>query len=338
VPFLRDVGLVTTYRCQAACPHCIVRAGPNRSERVVVENARDWLRQAAEYRGGYIRAVALTGGEPFVDVCHLREVGSAAASVNLLVSAVTNAFWATSVEAALALLRDLTFIKIITFSTDVFHQRTIPLSRVVNAVVAAQTLGLRYIVAVCSMGDGDPAARETVRLLGDLVPPENLNVARIFPVGRASRMSDSLHFETTTTPPAAACVSAHAPVIFPNGKVVACFGPVIDIPSPHPLVLGDLEKERLAAILDRAESNVVLQIIRVWGPARLIEMIRQAGVSDLPASYVRDSVCCTCYELMRNARLAGFFQSLQKDESLAREIRYARQYYLAETGRAGREC
>lgn len=32
LPFLCHIGLVITYKCQVACPHCLLEAGPQRTE------------------------------------------------------------------------------------------------------------------------------------------------------------------------------------------------------------------------------------------------------------------------------------------------------------------
>src|ERR1035441_1570969 len=91
-PFLRNVGLLLTYHCQASCAHCILRAGPDRHEEVRLEDARDWIRQIASYRNRYVYVLSLTGGEPFSKF-KLRRAGlEFAAESKLYVSVVTNGF------------------------------------------------------------------------------------------------------------------------------------------------------------------------------------------------------------------------------------------------------
>jgi len=50
IGFLSTVGLMMTYRCQVACPHCVVEAGPHRTEEVDLAEAKDWAEQIAGYR------------------------------------------------------------------------------------------------------------------------------------------------------------------------------------------------------------------------------------------------------------------------------------------------
>ncbi len=332
VPFLRDIGLVTTLHCQACCPHCIVRAGPKRTERITPDEAGSWLGQIAEYRDGHILAVALTGGEPFSDLEHLRVISRQAASRGLLVTAVTNAYWATSEAEALRILEDLPEIQILTFSTDVYHQRTIPLSNVENAVLAAQRLGRRYVVALCTRGENDSETDEIERQVERFTLPETINRAHIFPVGRARGIRNLLSYSYSDKPPDAACAMAHSPVIFPDGRVLACFGPIVGVASNHPLMLGNLNQDPLATILDRAEENAVLHAIRLWGPQELIQRMRDAGLeSHIPDRYVSKSVCCACFDVLTEPTLVEFLERLGEDADFRREVAFGRVYYLNET-------
>ena len=70
-PFLSTIGFMLTYRCTVACPHCIVKAGPNRKEEMNIEHCLSWLGQARNYRNGHIYGLALTGGEPFYNLENL---------------------------------------------------------------------------------------------------------------------------------------------------------------------------------------------------------------------------------------------------------------------------
>jgi MoaA/NifB/PqqE/SkfB family radical SAM enzyme len=99
VQFLSDIGLVTTYHCQAACPHCIVEASPKRKEYIPLADACSWLEQISGYNDRQIKAVALTGGEPFSNLQYLTSIVDKASSMGLLLTAVSNAYWATSYEA-----------------------------------------------------------------------------------------------------------------------------------------------------------------------------------------------------------------------------------------------
>jgi len=148
--FLKNIGFIITYKCTIACEHCIVEAGPHRKEEIKLEDARDWIKQASTYRGGHIIGLALTGGEPFYNLDNLKKISEFGQKYGLIVSAVTNAFWASDRKKSLKTLEMLPAIRMISFSTDVYHQRSIPFENIRNAIWAAQKLGLLYNIAVCT--------------------------------------------------------------------------------------------------------------------------------------------------------------------------------------------
>ncbi len=332
MPFLRNIGLFMTYRCQVACPHCIVEAGPNRKEEILLHDAIEWVRQIAEYRRGYIKLLSLTGGEPFYNIQHLKKISDFGESQGLIVSAVTNAFWASTPENAIGMLKELFAIKWLAISTDVHHLESIPLERVKNAVLAAKECGISYSIHVCTENLEDKEYLKLLQKLEVFAGKNTIITAITFPVGRALKKISMLEYQTSEEIPVAACSSAGSPIIFPDGSVIACIGPVIDLPFSHPLRLGNLRKNSLDEILDNAEMNPILHAIRIWGPKKLISIIKDAGLNQyLPERYIKDSECNACYSLMSNNKIVEFLAKLAHDPEFKKRVAYARIYYLKET-------
>jgi len=331
MPFLRNVGLVVTYRCQVACPHCIIEAGPHRKEEVRTDDALGWIHQLAKYREGYVKVLSLTGGEPFYNLTLLKRLAEYGRNCGLFVSAVTNAFWATTPEAALKVIRDFSEIGMFAFSTDVYHQISIPFERVKNAILAARECGIPYNIAVCTENEHQEEFKAILDNLRQITEDETIVTTVTFPAGRALRKIGTLRHQLTSEAPVAACTAGSSPIIFPDGRVIACIGPVIDLRSTHPLVLGSLRESSLEEIFDRAETNAILHAIRIWGPKKLIAMIEEAGLGrNLPEKYIRNSVCNACYSLMENEEIVQFLEVLANDSNLIEKVAYARLYYLNE--------
>lgn len=331
MPFLRNVGLIITYKCQVTCPHCIIEAGPHRKEEISLNNAFEWIRQIAEYRNGYIKVLSLTGGEPFYNIKKLKRIASFGEACGLIVSVVTNAFWASSQEKAVNILKDLSAIKMLAISTDVYHQKYIPFERVKNAIIAAKECGIPYHIAVCTENEDDEEYRKILEELQKITEIEAIKTAITFPAGRALKEL-GLKYYITEEPPISACSAGSSPIIFPDGRIIACIGPVIKLTSPHPLLLGSLRKNTLHEILDNAELNSILHAIRIWGPRKLISLIKESGLSHyLPERYIKDSVCNACYNLMSNEKIVNFLTELANDHEFKRKVAYARVYYLKET-------
>jgi MoaA/NifB/PqqE/SkfB family radical SAM enzyme len=332
-PFLRNVGLLLTYHCQASCAHCIIRAGPGRHEEVSLEDARTWIRAIASYRDRYVYLLSLTGGEPFSNLDLLREVMQAAVEGKFYVSVATNGFWATSRRSAVALLHSLPRISFLLLSTDVYHQLYVPFEHIRNAIEAAQDCGIPYYVSMVTDDEDEPDFRRTKQEILKSTRPDQIRVGTVFPVGRAAQIESQLRRGWSPQPPKEVCQAASSPCIFPDGRVFGCIGPLLELQGEQPLYLGTLRDIPMEEILERAETNIVLHALRLWGPHRLIAMSREAGLGRyLPKEFVSGSICDACYRLLSVAAVREWLAALQKDADFRRKVAYGRLYYFNETG------
>ncbi len=331
-PYLRNVGLLLTYHCQASCAHCILRAGPDRHEEVNLEEARGWIRQIAAYRDGYIRVLSLTGGEPFSNQKLLRTMVEYAAGFGLRISVTSNAFWATTTEKALRTLRRLPGVSFLSVSTDAYHQEYVPFENVKNALRAAEELDIPAYVTVITDNRSDLAFQRIQAELLELITPENVRTGLTFPVGRAADMKDGLHHVLACQPCPEVCQAASSPCIFPDGRVYGCIGPLFELREHQPLFLGNARDNSVAELFDRSETNAVLHALRLWGPAWLIARMREAGLGDhLPQSFVAHSVCSACHSALSHPAVREWLLGLEHDTEFKRLIAYGRLHYLGET-------
>lgn len=335
LPFLSNIGLMLTYKCNVACPHCIVEAGPHRKEEMRLEQALAWIEEASTFRDGHIKGLALTGGEPFYNIETLARISTYAEKLGFIVSVVTNAFWATTAGVALETLSRLPAIRMISISTDVYHQRAIPFDRVKNAATAAKKLGRLYNIAVCTDNEEDLQYRAIIADLERIGEADRIRTAITFPAGRGHRRARHSSYHTSPEPTIGACSVASSPVVFPDGRVNACIGPLLTLPPVHPMSLGDLNKESLEDVLERAETNLVLHTVRVWGPHKLVSLLREDGFEGfMPREYICDCPCDVCYKLLCDQRIVDHLQSILQDEHTKQTIAYGRLYYLNETAMA----
>jgi organic radical activating enzyme len=332
LPFLSNVGFMLTYKCTIACPHCIVEAGPHRKEEMRLAHSLAWIEQASTYRYGHVKGLALTGGEPFYNLETLAQISAHGQALGLIVSVVTNAFWATTRPAALSVLSKLPAVRMLSISTDVYHQKSIPFDHIKNAVWAARELGRAYNIAVCTDNEEDQQYQKIIEDLEAIDEADRTRVSITFPVGRAQKRARHFSYRTASEPTVSACSMASSPVVFPNGNVIGCIGPVLTLPPTHPLFLGNLRQESLSEILDRAELNPVLHTIRIWGPHKLVSLLRQNGFDALiPKEFICNCICDVCYKLLSDERIVGALESILQNEQTRQTIAYARLYYLNET-------
>jgi MoaA/NifB/PqqE/SkfB family radical SAM enzyme len=327
--FLENIGMLITYKCQVACPHCIVDAGPHRREEIDLIEASGWLQQIVEYKFGEIKGVSLTGGEPFYDIDTFRSIIDLGNAAGLFMTAVTNAYWATTLIEAIEVLKSLPSLGMLGISTDVYHQEFISFERVANAIRAADIVHIPIQISVCTESKMDPGYQEIMRKLLQITHKDTIDTVITYPVGRAAAIMTP-EYRRDVDPPISACTAAGSPILFPDGRVIACIGPLINLSFDHHLVLGNLREDTLENILNRAQVNPILHAIRIWGPHRLLELLERKTETKLLDQFIENNICDICYRLFSSRECKKLIESFAVDREFIQMIAYARAFYLRE--------
>ncbi len=330
-PYLENIGFFLTYKCQVACPHCLVQSGPHRTEVMTEDNVLDWIAQAAEY-GGRLKSINFTGGEPFFDIRLFRKICRFTMSKGLFPTSVTNAHWASTYDRAVEVLESFPELLFLQISADEYHQKCIPLERVKNAVLAAQKLKLVCTVVICTDHEDSLEYKKIITPLLEIMDPKHITTITTFPSGRASQLADSMQYSMTDIPPTGACGGAATPVIFPDGRVVPCMGPIFNLRENHPLLLGNLFQSTLKEILDSMETHPILHFLRTWGPSKIYDLLKERGYgAQLQDTFVKGNICILCKNLMVNPSLKAGLLELFRDKDLVEAVACGRAHYLKET-------
>jgi hypothetical protein len=132
--------IMATYRCSAACRHCLVMAAPRQ------DNALVSIEAAVQYGLGFAalgRAVLIAGGEALLYFDHVLRMVQALGAAGVPVAFVeSNASWCTSDDVTrrrLSLLREAG-VRGMYFSVDHYHQEFVPAERVYRGVTIAWEL------------------------------------------------------------------------------------------------------------------------------------------------------------------------------------------------------
>jgi hypothetical protein len=140
---LRSGGLIATYQCQSACPHCLYRSGPAREpEYITQETAADCFAKALESGVG---AMHVGGGEPLADPLGLAGVLAAAAETGMAIEYVeTSGSWYDDADEALELLAELRGMGLSTLLVSIspMHNGFIPLRKTLGTMDAARAAGI----------------------------------------------------------------------------------------------------------------------------------------------------------------------------------------------------
>ncbi len=117
---LTGLHLLLTYECNYECDHCFVWGGPSQNGTMSYETIELILQQAEE--AGTIEWIYFEGGEPFLYYELLCSGVQLAHERGFKVGVVTNAFWATSDEEALACLQPFAgIVEDLSISHDIYH-------------------------------------------------------------------------------------------------------------------------------------------------------------------------------------------------------------------------
>jgi pyruvate-formate lyase-activating enzyme len=164
---LTGLHFLLTYQCTFECNHCFVWGSPRQSGTMTLRDIRHFLRQAVD--AGTITSVAFEGGEPFLYYATLLDGVRLAHDMGFAVSLVSNAYWATDVEDAVAWLRPFAgLIKSLSVSSDLYHYNEQISRQSRNAEAAAEQLGISTGLMTIALA-GTPDA---VTVVGELPPGE----------------------------------------------------------------------------------------------------------------------------------------------------------------------
>jgi len=150
---LTGLHFLLTYQCNYECDHCFAWGSPSQKGVMTARQVRDIYRQAQEL--GTVEWIYLEGGEPFLYYPLMVRAAQEAAALGFKVGALSNVYWATTVEDALEWLRPLAgLVQNITVSTDLFHYDEVMSVHAHNALAAAEQLGIPTGTIICEVPEG----------------------------------------------------------------------------------------------------------------------------------------------------------------------------------------
>jgi MoaA/NifB/PqqE/SkfB family radical SAM enzyme len=165
---LTGLHFLLTYQCTFECDHCFVWGSPRQRGTMTLPHIRHFLQQAAEV--GTIKTVAFEGGEPFLYYATLLGAVQLAAGMGFAVSLVSNTYWATDVEDAVAWLKPFAgLIQSLSVSSDMYHYQEQLSRQARNAMTAAEQLGITARLMSIVLAD----ASDAVTVVGELPPGES---------------------------------------------------------------------------------------------------------------------------------------------------------------------
>jgi hypothetical protein len=318
--FHRILGIYVTNKCNATCEHCCTGSSPFETSRFSVDDLIDGLQSIG--KAGWVRALHVSGGEPFLVPDILKKIGTIASKHSLLYAINTNGYWASSELKARKKISSIPGLTQISLSTDIYHEPEIPISRIINAAIAGLDFGLKVQLGVCVPGGqrNDYVVSLEQRIGEDLLSKLELVISPLEADGRAAKLPEANWRQMDAERPRGYCQQINRPVVLEDGRFVACCNTPItsNQPDHSPLILGSLKRQSISTLNKKAEKDPIVQAIRVLGPDYLAGVIDDLGLtSELTGPYRRDNICDLCTEIVTNKILVrALYQSLLSDTAI----------------------
>jgi hypothetical protein len=272
------------------------------------------IAEAATVPGRRPFQIDITGGEPFLEFELLVEVIEYGVSLGAFMSCMTNGYWATSPEKAVAKLQILKDkgLHSLGVSTSRPHQQFVPMRRVRVALDAARSIGLptelKVAVQKGDFDDGgfiDECKRElhaTVTSVFTITPHKHEGPAPL-PEERYIRNPGL---------PEDKC-PGQVMMMEPGGAAFACCA---SGSSNGFLRLGTVGVDRLADLDSHHRRNAKFRLLRKEGPIHFArEAIRRGEGGRLRSSYA--GTCDLCLQIANDPVLSAIAEDVCREQELA---------------------
>jgi hypothetical protein len=303
-----------------------MNSSPERKDQLSFAQMESILR-AAFAEISPLHLVVFAGGEPMLLQDDLLRAIALCKEHGVLTRVVTNGYWASSPEAArekVAALRAAGLDEL-NLSTDDYHLPWISLQRLKYAFAAAQDAGFLSVALANCAGpntmltpgriEAEFAPGAMQRRFDDegvAVPPRwqrgrtlvmlsNANLQRI---GRAVD-----HIPDADLPPcdldqlaeAGGCPWAiRSAAISPRGHLLSCCG--FELEGNPILDYGDATATPLPELLDRADGDLISNMIAVFGPPKIKQVLEHIAPDEVSFPRKYTSYCEVCSDLVNDPR------------------------------------
>ena len=250
--------------------------------------------------------IVFTGGECFLLGRELDALIAHAHGRGFDTRAISNGYWAVTDRAArerVTALRSAGLDEIV-FSTGKFHQRFVPVDRVVRAARATTRAGIptRITIEDCDQSEFDDGTLRTE--LAAALEAEMLAISHdpwIEDAGARSetRLTHDRLRETGRARSAGGCIKVLTTLsVTPDQELIACCGfPLEELPG---LRIGSVAERSLDDVIRDAPNDLLKMFLHVAGPAGIAEFVaRYEPGYTLPGNPV--SICGACIALQRDS-------------------------------------
>ncbi|MCC6994139.1 MAG: radical SAM protein [Deltaproteobacteria bacterium] len=322
----RQITILTTSKCTAACRHCCMNSSPERSDTLTWEQLEKILSQA--FTDLRLKLVIFAGGEPMLLGNTLYKALRMVKSHGLATRMVTNAYWASSREHAQLKLRELEQAGLdeLNISSDDYHLDFIKLDAVRNAYELALTMNFSAVVLANCFGpeshltperirrefgtadmklrfDDDGATIENHKQKGKTLvvlsnsPVQSLarGCTEMKPSELPAALTDS-ELDRIGDLVGGCPWAIRSAAISAKGHFVACCG--FEVEDNPILDYGSLDTHPLAELVDKADNDLVTNMIAILGPIKVMRLLQRICPDEISFPRGYRSYCEVCFDLV----------------------------------------
>ncbi|MFA5504375.1 MAG: radical SAM protein [Vulcanimicrobiota bacterium] len=304
--------VMLTRKCNMSCRHCSVESHPGITTEPSPEELRRLVMELGE---AGVRRLQFTGGEPLIRHRLLFELMELAHTrYGITTAIVSNGFWGKKPERARDFFHQMVKHGLVrlAISYDRFHAKFMGPEPVCNILEVARRE--QWIVNINITRTADD--HELEELLAPFTPYENaaFRFYDVQPVGFAQGLNEDLRGQLEGF-----CSGCEQPTVCDDGRVAACNGPAYFEPRHSALLLGHLKEGPISELLERHQSDPILETIRLSGPMELKRVLQSTPeFRDFGSQSHYSGMCQLCREICGNPKAVEVLrQKLSEPEQVA---------------------
>ncbi|MCL1976882.1 MAG: radical SAM protein [Candidatus Bathyarchaeota archaeon] len=315
-----------SYQCNFTCDHCSISSSPSAKTIMsdeLMESIFEQIKKVPSFK-----VVVFTGGETTLQKEKLIKGLNISRGNGLLPRVVTNAWWATTKDAADKFVKELVVAGLneINTSFDDYHAQFMSIDNIVHFAEAALNNGIKPAISTVIDNYSKYNSKYIQAYMAEKlnISPSEINKKIFFMEskpsfnGRGANLKNDVDRIPTCSSRDEAkigrgCSEVGRAISFhPDGTIKICCGHASrDVPD---LSVGDLYSESLETILGKIRSNIVFWLIHTLGPSGMLEKLAVAK-----GNYF--SPCDACYDLLVNYRKEMLEYVINhKDELLLNDV------------------
>jgi pyruvate-formate lyase-activating enzyme len=332
--FPQVVSMLPTYRCTAACENCCFDSNPQVKGQIPLDRILRYVDEAAALET--VKLFVLSGGEAFLLGKNLEIIIEHATFLGLQTRIVTNGYWATSYENAAKRLSRLWAVGLreLNLSTGDYHEKFVPLERVIYGAKAAVDLGMQVVIMVESFDQSNisdeslknhPLMQET---LADEEKHSRLSILQSpwMTRGESRHGNNERHIKAGDNVAQAAenlvnrqnlsarrgCTSVlNTLTITPYERVGACCGlPREEIPE---LDIGSAREEGLEKCYETGRNDFLKMWLAIEGPEHILAWASEYD-ADIEWENLYGHQCDACRAVYQNPKVATVIKEHYRDK------------------------